>query len=67
MENCLKEQKLGLHSDRTSTHTFQKLNGNPIMNCLFAPTFYSDSNFIKAIGDKGFNFGWRYTIFNRNS
>jgi Transposase DDE domain group 1 len=22
MENCLKEQKLGLHSDRTSTHTF---------------------------------------------
>ncbi len=23
MENCLKEQKLGLHSDRTSTHTFQ--------------------------------------------
>ncbi|AUB35534.1 Spore coat polysaccharide biosynthesis protein SpsF, cytidylyltransferase family [Nostoc flagelliforme CCNUN1] len=23
MENCLKEQKLGLHSDRTSTHTFE--------------------------------------------
>ena len=23
MENCIKEQKLGLHSDRTSTHTFQ--------------------------------------------
>lgn len=22
MENCLKEQKLGLKSDRTSTHTF---------------------------------------------
>lgn len=23
MENCLKEQKLGLQSDRTSTHTFK--------------------------------------------
>ncbi len=23
VENCLKEQKLGLHSDRTSTHTFE--------------------------------------------
>nr|WP_243147567.1 transposase [Scytonema sp. UIC 10036] len=23
MENCLKEQKLGLHSDRTSSHTFE--------------------------------------------
>jgi Transposase DDE domain group 1 len=22
-ENCIKEQKLGLHSDRTSTHTFE--------------------------------------------
>lgn len=43
VENCLKEQKLGLHSDRTSTHTFE---GNQL-RLWFASIAYVLMNFLR--------------------